>query len=90
VDIERLLDFIEKEMGVMREEILGGGRRRGISEVRSVFCYLCLKKLGMTGRQVSEVLQMSPGGIHIASIRGQSFLKENPNIEESITTYLNN
>ena len=53
VDIEGLLDFIEKEMGVTREEILGGGRRRGISEVRSVFCYLCLKKLGMTGRQLS-------------------------------------
>ncbi len=90
VDIEGLLDFIEKEMGVTREEILGRGRRQEISEVRSVFCYLCLRKLGMTGRQLSEVLKMTPGGVHFASMRGQSFVIENPSIEASLKTYLNN
>jgi hypothetical protein len=28
VDMEGLLDFIGKELGITREEILGGGRRR--------------------------------------------------------------
>jgi hypothetical protein len=90
VDVEGLLNFVGKEMGVTREEILGGGRRRDISEARSVFCYVCLRKLGLTGRQLSEVLQMSPGGVHFASIRGQSFVTENPNIETSLKIYLNN
>jgi len=40
VDVEGLLDFIAKELGVMREEILGGGRRREISMARSVFFML--------------------------------------------------
>ena len=28
MDMEGLLDFIGKELGITREEILGGGRRR--------------------------------------------------------------
>jgi putative transposase len=58
VDVEGVLDFIGREFGVRREEILGGGRRREISKARSVFCYVCLKELGLTGRRLSEVLKL--------------------------------
>jgi len=90
VDVEGLLEFIGKEMGVTREEILGGGRRREISQARSVFCYVCLRRVGLTGRQLSEALQMSPGGIHSASVRGEAFVRENGALEKSLTSYLNN
>lgn len=90
VDVEKLLDFIEKEMGVMREEILGGGRRKEISRARSVFCYVCLRRLGLTGRQLSEALQVSPGGIHFALVRGEALVRENVNLEKSLKNYLNN
>jgi len=90
VDVEGLVDFIGKEMGVTREESLGGGRRREISEARSVLCYVCLRRLGLTGRHLSEALQMSPGGVHSASVRGEAFVRENADLEKSLTSYLNN
>ncbi|MGD0919773.1 MAG: transposase [Thermodesulfobacteriota bacterium] len=90
VDVEGLLDFIGKELGVTREEILGGGRRREISMARSVFCYACLRRLGLTGRQLSEALQVSPGGVHFASVRGEVFVRQNGDFEKSLTDYLNN
>jgi len=90
VDVEGLLEFIGKEMGVTREEILGGGRRREISQARSVFCYVCLRRVGLTGRQLSEALQMSPGGVHFASVRGEAFVRENGDLEKSLKSYLNN
>jgi len=90
VDVEGLLGFIGREMGVTREEILGRGRRREISKARSVFCYVCLRRLGLTGRQLSEALGVSPGGVHSASVRGEAFVRENSGLEKSLTSYLNN
>ncbi|RPI99886.1 MAG: hypothetical protein EHM36_15375 [Deltaproteobacteria bacterium] len=89
MDVEGLLDFIGKELGVTREEILGGARRREISEARSVFCYVCLRRFGLTGRQLSEALQMSPGGVHSASVRGEVLVRENADLENSLKIYLN-
>jgi hypothetical protein len=77
-------------MGVTREEILGGGRRREISEARAVLCYVCLRKLGLTGRHLSEALDMSPGGVHSASVRGEAFVGRNADLENSLTSYFNN
>ena len=90
VDVEGLLDFIGKKLGATREEILGGGRRREISRARSVFCYVCLRRLGLTGRQLSEALQMSPGAVHFASVRGEALVREIDDFEQSLTSYLNN
>jgi len=90
VDVEGVLDFISKELGITREEILGGGQRREISQVLSVFCYVCLRRVGLTGRQLSETLQMSPWGIHSASVLKEAFVKENGDLEKSLTSYLNN
>ena len=87
---EGLLEFIGKDLGVTREEILGGGRRRETSQARSVFCHVCLRRVGLKGRQLSEALQMSPGDIHSASVRGEAIVGENGDLEKSLTSYLNN
>jgi len=89
-DVDGLLKFITQEMEVTREEILGRSRRREISEARSVLCYVCLRRLGMTGTQLVEMLQMSSGGVHTASDRGETFMKENADFERSLRSYLNN
>ena len=90
VDVEQTLDFIGRELGVTREEIIGGGRRREISVARSAFCYVCLRRLGLTGRQLSEALRVSPAGVHLASVRGEVFVRENREFEKSLESYLNN
>lgn len=90
VDLEGVLDFIGKEMGVTREEILGGGRRREISRARSALCYVCLRRLGLTGRQLSEALGVTPAGVHLGSVRGEVFVKENAEFEKSLESCLNN
>ena len=46
--------------------------------------------VGLTGRQLSEALQMSPGDIHSASVRGEAFVRENGDLEKSLISYLNN
>ncbi len=90
VNVDGVVDFVGREMGVTREEILGRSRRREVSEARSVFCYVCLRRLGLSGRQLSEALQMSPGGVHSASVRGEGFIKEKAGLEKSLASYLNN
>lgn len=90
VDVEQTLDFIGRELGVTREEIIGGGRRREISAARSAFCYVCLRRLGLTGRQLSEALRVGPAGVHLASVRGEVFVRENREFEKSLESYLNN
>lgn len=90
MDVEGLLDFIGKELGITREEILGRSRRREISQARSVFCYMCLRTVGLTGRQLSGSLQMRSGGIHSASVRGEAFVRENGDLKKSLRSYLNN
>jgi len=90
VDVEGVLDFIGKEFGVRREEILGGGRRREISKARSVLCYVYLKELGLTGRRLSEVLGVTPAGVHLAYVRGEAFVMRDGEFETSLRSYLNN
>lgn len=90
VNVELVLEFIGKEFGVSKEEIMGGGRRREISLARSVFCYVLLRRLGMTGRQLSETLQMTPAGVHFASSSGEIFVRDNSILEKSLKNYLTN
>jgi chromosomal replication initiation ATPase DnaA len=89
VDVKGLLDFVGKELEVTKEEILGGGRRREISKARSVFCYVCLRRLGLTEKQLSEFLRVSPGGVHHASMRGEALVREKEDLEKHLTSYLN-
>ena len=90
VDLEGLMEFIGKELGVTREEIEGGSRRRDISKARSAFCYVCLRQLGVTGKRLSESLQVSPAGVHLAFMRGEVFVNGNEKFQKSLAIYLNN
>jgi hypothetical protein len=90
VIVESVLEFIGKEFRVSKEEIIGGGRRREISLARSVFCYVSLRTLELTGRQLSEALQITPAGVHFASLRGEVFVRDNSAWEKSLKIYLTN
>jgi putative transposase len=90
VGVEELLSLIERDFGVSKEEMIGGGRRQVITKARSILCYLSSRQFGWTGRQISEALQMTPAAIHYAAVRGETILREDRGLEERITNYLTN
>jgi putative transposase len=90
VDVEQVMDFVAREFGVRREEIIGRSRRRDVSKARSVFCHICMMRLGVTGKKLSETLKVSPAGIHLAAMRGEVVVKANEEFQTSLGIYLNN
>ena len=47
-------------------------------------------ELGITGRELSRALGLTPAGIHYAVMRGESFLRENKEVGERLIKYLMN
>jgi putative transposase len=90
VDLDEVLLFVAKQMGVTADEMVGRSRRREISRARSVFCYVCLNDLCVTGKRLSMELGVSSAGIHLASARGAGFVRDNEEFRKSISIYLHN
>ncbi len=90
ITLEELTDFICEKFGITREEITGGGQKREISLVRSMLCFLASKDLGLTGRELSRALGLTPAAIHYAVLRGEKFLAENQEIKSGLYKYLTN
>ena len=90
INVEALMGFIGKNFGVTREEIAGGSQGKTASRARSVFCYLGVKELGLTGRELSRASGLTPAAIHYAVVRGENFLKEDKEVEEGLNKYLKN
>jgi putative transposase len=83
-NVQEFIDLIGKKFDVTREEMVGGSQRQTASKARSVFCYLGTRELGLTGRELSRALGLTPSAIHYAVVRGESFLKENEEVREGL------
>jgi REP element-mobilizing transposase RayT len=90
INVEKFMDLISEKFGVTREEVIGGGQRQAVSVARSVFCYLASKDLGLTGRELSRALRLTPSAIHYAVLRGEKFLAEHKGVKVGLYKYLNN
>ena len=77
-----------KAFGVTGGEVIGGSQRQAVSLARSVVCYLGSRDLGMTGREISRELDLTPAAIHYAVLRGEKYLVENKEVEEKLSKYL--
>jgi hypothetical protein len=88
VGIGELVDAVGKVFGVHGGEVIAGSRRHAVSLARSVVCYLGSRDLGMTGRELSRELDLTPATIHYAIMRGNKYLDENEKTEEKIGKYL--
>ncbi len=89
-DLRALLAIVSKEFGAAEEELTGGGRRRILAAARSVFCRLAARELGATGRQLSEILQITPAAVFYSIGRGERILGMDNRLEENVKNYLNN
>jgi hypothetical protein len=78
--------------GSLHHVIVRGIERRRIFETekdtRSVVCYLGSRDLGMTGRELSRELDLTPAAIHYAVLRGERYLVKNKEVEEKLSKYL--
>jgi putative transposase len=90
IDVQGLTDLIAKGYGVKFEEVIGGGRRREISQARSVLCYCAIRELGLPGRRLSELLRITPAAVHFATERGERLLEKNSSLNKSLRSYLIN
>jgi hypothetical protein len=77
LDLEELMDRVGKKFGVTRGEMVGGSQRQVISKARSLFCYFASREFGLTGRELSQRLNVTPAAIHYAVLRGENILNEN-------------
>jgi chromosomal replication initiation ATPase DnaA len=84
------MGFIGKKFGVTKEEIIGGSQRGAVSKARSVFCYLGSGDLGLTGRELSQAIGLTPAAIHHAIARGEKALRKDEEVEEGLVRYLKN
>ncbi len=90
INLEELMGFIGKKFGVTQEEIIGGSRRQAVGRARSVFCYSGSRNLGLTGRELSQAVSLTPAAIHYAIARGEKILREDKEVEKGLVRYLNN
>jgi chromosomal replication initiation ATPase DnaA len=88
--LRSLLAIVSKEFGAAEEELTGGGRRRILAAARSVFCHLATRELGATGRQLSEMLQITPAAVFYSIERGERILEKDDRLQENVKNYLNN
>jgi len=88
ISIEELINSVGKAFGTTGGEVIGGNQRQTVTLARSVVCYLGSRDLGMTGRELSRELNLTPAAIHYAVLRGEKYLVENKEVEEKLSKYL--
>jgi chromosomal replication initiation ATPase DnaA len=63
VDLDTLERGIAEEYGVAGMSLQGGGRTRALSEARAILCYVWVKYLGRSDRELAREFGLSPWGI---------------------------
>ena len=61
---------------------------RFLAEARGIVCYLAIRELGYKGFELGRELNLGAAGVSIAIRRGESFLREKPEVKEMILSGL--
>ena len=74
IDFEFLLVKVARYCNVDIEEFLSGTRQQKVVDARSILCYLAVRKLRLSCLDVSQQLNLSPGSVSRAVVRGHAIL----------------
>jgi len=66
VALDDLARRISESYDVSVDAMIGGGRRRRVSEARSVLCWIWSGSLGRSGRELARYLGLSPQAVYAA------------------------
>lgn len=75
VEIEEIVDQLERGSGVRFEEILSKCQTRPVVQARAMYCYLAKERCRMSGAELAGQLRLSSGAISLLFYRGRELVK---------------
>ena len=85
-DLEVLLERVASHYKVDEDSLRDGRKQREAVKVRSVLCYLAVRKLRMSATKVALKLNITPSAVSKLVMRGQSIVHIT-GVEESLIKY---
>ena len=74
--LEELLVKVGEGHGMATEDVRGSSKFRKIVRVRTIFCYLAVRKLGCSVAAAARVLGLTPAAVSKAVARCPAFLSD--------------
>lgn len=71
-DLQSVAEIVANKFGIKRDSIFMKGRKRGVSQAKSVLIYAGVTKFGETQKKMSDMVCISPGGIGNSLARGEA------------------
>ena len=76
LDSDTLLSKVARYFEIDAEDLKTASKLSNIVKVRSVYCYLAVRKLYVSGASIARQLNISPSAVSKAVIRGQEILRD--------------
>ena len=84
VSLSDLIGRVSSVLGVDARLISQPSKLRSLAEARGVISYIGIRELGYRGIEIGQALNLGAGGVSLALRRGESTLREKPEIKEEI------
>jgi len=75
-DLDRITKRVAEIYNIDPREVLSKGKQKLKVETRSLFCFWAVKELGMSLRELSRKLEMSPPAVGYSVERGEAIARE--------------
>ena len=69
--LETLIERVTKKLGLVPADVWSASRQRTIAHARAIICTLAIEYLGISGREVSYQLSLSPSAVSKLAQRGR-------------------
>lgn len=69
--LETLIERVAEKLGLVPADLRGAGRQRPFARGRAIICALAIEYLGLSGREVSRQLNLSPSAVSKLAQRGR-------------------
>jgi len=76
-DLDRIAERVAEIYGMETREIMSRGKQPRKVKARSLLCFWAVSELGMSIREATKRLEMSPPGVGFPLKRGQAIAHEN-------------
>jgi putative transposase len=80
LSLAELVSRVATLFDLSSEMLLLRKRNRPVTEARSVLCYLTVRKMGMSGVEVGQMMKLSRSGVSLAASRGEILVANDPAI----------